>query len=481
MMFLNARTLCLLIVFIVSGSFDSGNTLEATQLAYPNVVLIVADDLGYGELGCYGGTEIPTPNLDALARRGVRLTNGYVTAPYCAASRAALMTGVYQTRFGFEFNPIGARNEDPEIGLPTRMNTIADHLRRAGYATSLIGKWHLGGTAKYHPQRRGFDEFFGFTHEGHYFVPPPYKNHTTWLRRRALPLGGRGRWTSPDGKMIWTTHMGGNEPAYDTNNPIVRGSQPVNEGRNLTEAFTREACDFIRRHESQPFFLYLAYNAVHSPLQARDDYMAKFAHIDDIQRRIFAGMLAHMDDGIGEVIQQLEASDLTENTLIIFLSDNGGPTKELTSSNAPLRDGKGSVYEGGLRVPFIVSLPGTLPEGRVVDVPITSMDAVVTALEMCTAKPRVSFDGTNVLPQLVGDSEAHPHEAIYWRLGKRQAMRAGRWKIARDLRRSAEWELYDLDEDIAEEYNLAEEMPDEVKRLGEMWQRWSDEQSDPAW
>ena len=158
----------------------------------PNIVLLVADDLGYGELGCQGNEEIPTPHIDSLAENGIRFTQGYVTAPFCSASRAGLMTGRYQTRFGYEFNPIGAKNEDPDAGLPLGERTIADILVDSGYVTRLIDKWHLGGTAKYNPIRRGFDEFFAFLHEGHYFVPTPYEGVTTWLRRKVLPGGGEG-------------------------------------------------------------------------------------------------------------------------------------------------------------------------------------------------------------------------------------------------------------------------------------------------
>ena len=196
------------------------------------------------------------------------MTQGYVTAAYCSASRAGLLTGRYQTRFGYEFNPIGAQNEDPAAGLPTSERTLADVLVNAGYVTGLIGKWHLGGTAKYHPIRRGFDEFFGFMHEGHYFVPPPYRQATTWLRRKVLPGGGMGRWTSTDGRSIFSTHMGYTEPDYDADNPIYRAGQPVDEQNYLTDAFTREAVDFIDRNADRPFFLYLAYNAVHSPALA---------------------------------------------------------------------------------------------------------------------------------------------------------------------------------------------------------------------
>ena len=346
----------------------------------PNVIFIVADDLGYGEPACYGGRDIPTPNIDRLAAEGIRFTQGYVTASFCAPSRAALLTGRYQTRFGFEANAIGAANADPRVGLPADQRTLAQRLRDTGYATALVGKWHLGGTPAFHPHRRGFDEFFGFLHEGHYYVPPPWQGVTTWLRRPALPDGAKGRWTSPDGRVVWTTHLGSIEPDYNADNPILRGSQPEAEPSNLTDAFTREACDFIQRHSSQPFFLYLAFNAVHSPLQATDRYLDKFSHIPDVHRRIFAAMLAHLDDGIGTVLEQLHYVGLDQNTLVVFLADNGGATRELTSSNRPLRGEKGSVFEGGIRVPFIIRWPARFPAGRVIDTPVISLDLAATAL-----------------------------------------------------------------------------------------------------
>jgi arylsulfatase B len=272
-----------------------------------------------------------------------------------------------------------------------------------------VGKWHLGGTAPFHPQRRGFDEFFGFLHEGHYYVPPPWQGVTTWLRRKTLPDGGQGRWTSPDGRIVWSTHLGSNENEYDTDNPLLRSSQPVDEKANLTDAFTREACDFIERHRSQPFFLYLAYNAVHSPMQGTDESMKKFAHIQDIQRRIFAAMLAHLDDSVGKVLAQLRACGVEENTLVVFLSDNGGPTKELTSSNAPLRGGKGDLWDGGIRVPFIVSWKTRIPAGRVMDVPVVSMDATATALELAGAvSGQAKRDGVSFMPLLAGKTTAVP-------------------------------------------------------------------------
>jgi arylsulfatase A-like enzyme len=266
-----------------------------------------------------------------------------------------LLTGRYGTRFGFEFNPVGAQNEHPENGLPLSERTLADGLREAGYVTGLVGKWHLGGNAKFHPQRRGFDEFFGFLHEGHYFVPPPWEGHSTWLRRKALPNGSQGRWTSADGRVTWTTHMNQIEPDYDANNPLLRSSQPVDEKTNLTDALTREAVSFIRRHREQPFFLYLSHAAVHSPMQGADAYMEKFSGIPDLHRRIFAAMLANMDDGVGGVLAVLRQEGLEDNTIIIFLSDNGGPTRELTSRNeegaASGRRGAGPVHHPVERPP----------------------------------------------------------------------------------------------------------------------------------
>ena len=449
----------------------------------PNLVVLFADDLGYGELGCQGNPEIPTPHIDSIARNGVRFTSGYVAGPNCSPSRAGLLTGRTPTRFGYEFNPIGARNEEPGHGLPANETTIAEALHDAGYTTGLFGKWHQGGSAPYHPFRHGFDEFFGFTHEGHYFVPPPYNGVTTMLRRKTLPGGGKGRWEGKKG-LVYTTHMGHDEPDYDANNPIIRGGQPVEETKYLTDALTREAVDFIDRHDDKPFFLYLAYNAVHSPLQGADAYMEKFAHIEDIHRRIFAAMLANLDDSVGAVLAQLRKSGLEEDTLVFFLSDNGGPTRELTSSNLPLRGEKGSMYEGAIRIPYMVQWKGKIPCGQVYHKPVSSFDifATIAANSDSVALPKVA-EGVDLLPYLTGQDTGTPHETLFWRQGGRTALLHGDWKLLRmsgwNKTGKAQWELYNLAQDLSEEHNLAKSQPERLAELTALWEKWNGGMREP--
>jgi arylsulfatase B len=450
----------------------------------PNVIVLFADDLGYGELSCQGNPEIPTPHIDSIAKNGVRFTAGYVAGPNCSPSRAGLLTGRIPTRFGYEFNPTGPLNEEPGFGLPAGEITIAEALHDGGYTTGLIGKWHQGGAAKFHPFRHGFDEFFGFTHEGHYFVPPPWDGVETLLRRKTLPGGSteKGYWYGE--KKLHFHNLLGNEPDYDANNPIVRGGQPVEETEYLTDALTREAVDFIDRHDDKPFFLYLAYNAVHSPLQGADAYMEKFAHIEDLHRRIFAAMLANMDDSVGAVMEQLRKSGLEENTLVFFLSDNGGPTKELTSSNLPLRGSKGQMYEGAIRVPFMVQWKGKIPAGGVYEKPVSSFDIFATAAANSaevTAPKQV--EGVDLIPYLTGENEGTPHETLFWRQGGRTALRHGDWKLVRMGGKfapgKAKWELYDLSKDLSEENNLAADEPGRLAKLVKLWEKHNSEMSEP--
>ena len=422
----------------------------------PNIVVIVADDLGYAELGCQGSADIRTPHIDSIARHGVRFTSGYVTAPVCSPSRAGLLTGRYQQRFGHELNAIGPQNRLPHVGLPTAERTIADNLRAAGYATGIVGKWHLGGTEPYHPQRRGFDEFFGFLHEGHFYVDGHRSQAVSLLRP--------------------------NEPPYDEQNPLLRGMQPVVDFGYLTGAFTREAVAFIERHRDRSFFLDLPYNAVHSPMQATEDDLVRFPEIKDRKRRIFAAMLAALDEGVGAVLGKLRETGLMQDTLVIFVSDNGGPTAELTSSNAPLRGGKGQLYEGGIRVPFLMQWESHLPGGVVYDRPVSSLDVLPTALAAAGVKRAdgAKLDGVDLLPYLGGRKDGSPQERLYWRYGGKAAIREGRWKLVRDGGEK-HWELYDLDKDIGEADDMAARQSEVVARLRAAWERWDSGLIQPLW
>jgi arylsulfatase B len=484
----NLLATSLIVVSCVVGSFvvaDESLSAErplSAERRQPNVVVILADDLGYGELGCQGNWQIPTPHIDSIASQGVRFTAGYVTGPNCSPSRAGLLTGRYGTRFGHEFNPIGAKNEDPAFGLPLTETTLAEVLRDAGYVTGAIGKWHLGGVARYHPQRRGFDSFFGFMHEGHFYLPAPWTGAATMLRRRTLPGGGLGRRTFGD--MTYSTRMGGNEPEYDANNPLVRDGQPEAEAAYLTDAFTREAIGFIDRQRDKPFFLYLAYNAVHSPLQGADAYVKKFASIEDVHRRIFAAMLSNLDDGVGAILTKLRAVGLENDTLVFFLSDNGGPTRELTSSNKPLRGEKGSLYEGGIRVPFMLRWPGRLSAGAGYDKPVSSTDIFATSLAAAGAKlqKELEVDGVDLMPYLSGEAHGSPHESLYWRQGRNTAVRVDDWKLVRhgSGKDEGQWELYDLAQDIGETKNLAEAERQRRDSLIGVWQKLNAQMIEPA-
>jgi arylsulfatase A-like enzyme len=428
-------------------------SIDANKQAYssekrsvPNILLILADDLGYADVGFQGCKDIPTPHLDALAAAGVRLTNGYVSGPYCSPTRAGLMTGRYQTRFGHEFNP-GSGN-----GLPLSETTIADRLTAAGYVTGLVGKWHLGELPQFHPQKRGFREFFGF-------------------------LEGMHDYFRPAG--------------------ILRGAEPAGKLDYTTDAFGREAVAFIERHRAEPWFLYLAFNAVHTPMQATDDRLAKFPGIADTQRRTYAAMTLALDEAVGKVRKKLADSGLEKNTLVVFFSDNGGPTMPGTtingSRNTPLRGSKRTTLEGGIRVPFVISWPGRIKPG-VDDRPVIQLDAHVTALAAAgvDVKPEWKLDGVNLLPFLSGEKAGAPHEALYWRLGQQMAIRVGDYKLVRydsnaDTRTGRSDQpvtaakLYRLADDIGESRDLAAAMPEKVKELQSQWDAWNATQAAPLW
>ena len=430
-----------------------GALLAQNSAPRPNVILIVADDLGYGELGCQGNPDVPTPHIDSLATNGVRFTNGYVTAPFCCPSRAGLMSGRYQTRFGHELNVVGKRNLDPEVGLPLSETTMAEALRAASYRTACVGKWHLGTAAKFHPQRRGFDEFFGFLQEGHFFAPPPYRGLTTRLRV--------------------------NEPPYDDNNPLMRGTEVIEEKGYLTNAFSREACAFIDRNARQPFFLYLPYNAVHSPMQARVEELRKHQGLMDEQRRVFAAMLADVDSGVRRVLETLRRHGIERNTIVIFLSDNGGPTAELTSSNKPLRGGKGQLFEGGIRVPFLIQWKGRIRGGRTLDAPVSALDLFPTVCAAAGAGlPKTKLDGVNLLPSLA-ESATIPQRDLFWRYGANLALRRADLKIVKQGEEV--WRLYDLARDLGETTDLSASRAREFMEMRRAADEWNAQMAPPLW
>jgi arylsulfatase A-like enzyme len=407
----------------------------------PNIILIVADDLGYGDLGVQGCKDIPSPNIDSIARNGVRFTNGYVSCPVCSPTRAGLATGRYQQRFGHEVNPGPADNSDPNFGLPLTETTLATRLKSLGYATGAFGKWHLGYAPQFHPMKRGFDEFFGFLGGSHSYVDA---------------LG-------------------------DKANPIRRGTEPVDEKEYTTMAFTREALSFIDRHQRDPFFVYLPFNSVHAPLQGLESYLARYSSIQDQKRRTYAAMHTAMDDCIGRVLKMLRDTKIEENTLVFFISDNGGPTPTTSSRNDPLRGFKAQVLEGGIRIPFIMQWKGHLPAGKVYDLPVISLDIHPTAMAAVggTIPADAKLDGVNLLPYLTGKSKNPPHDELFWRYGQQWAIRKGDWKLLSMAGGSPE--LYNLAKDIGEKNNLASAEPGKFKELEAAYASWNSQNIPPRW
>ncbi len=319
----------------------------------PNLVLILADDMGYGDIGCYGSKDVPTPHLDALAQGGVRFTDGYVSCAVCSPSRAALLTGRYQQRFGHEFNS-GPMEREAEVGfgLPVGEKILPDLLRSAGYRSIAIGKWHLGVRPGFHPLDRGFDEFFGFPAG----------------RRVVASDGDRGR-------------------LAERADPIRRGKEPVAEDRYLTDAFADEAVRFIERNRARPFFVYLAPNAIHTPLHALEKYVDRVAGIADEKHRMLAAMTVALDDAVGLLAGKLRELGLERDTLFVFLSDNGCPVSTGAGTNAPLNGEKVTYFEGGIRVPWIMRWPGRIPTGKVYREPVVSRDLMPTFLAAAICCP----------------------------------------------------------------------------------------------
>ena len=445
----------------------------------PNIVVVLADDLGYNDLGSFGSRTIRTPHLDALAQGGVRLTDGYVSAAVCSPSRAGLYTGRYQPRFGYEFNTSG---RDTVVGLPTDERTIADMLKSAGYATGLVGKWHLGKSEEHHPLNRGFDEYFGHLSGGSTYIDSRKEGVESWPAASAPT-------TRPAASAI-----------YD-------GFERVEVEEYLTDVFAEKAVDFIRRHKDERFFLMLTPNAPHTPLQATAEYTDRYRDVEPAGRRIFAAMVSSVDDYVGDVVAELRAHGLEENTLIVFFSDNGC-VKYLSQdicSNDPLSGSKRFHLEGGIRVPFIFHWPAGLHSGTTFEHPAISLDLFAT-FAAAAGSDETAQDSVNLLPYLRGENIDPPHEFLFWRAKPNMAVRWGNWKLWKVNRSDKTFDdftlggrrlpqvdhpgdspmgqmtvLYDLSADIGEQQNVAAEHPDVVERLEAALEKWNAQLAEPMW
>jgi arylsulfatase A-like enzyme len=409
----------------------------------PNVLILFADDLGYGDVGFNGCSDIPTPNIDSLAKNGTVFANGYVTCAVCGPSRAGLLSGRYQNRLGFEDNPGPFRQtKETQLGFPVKQKTIADRMKALGYSTGMIGKQHDGIGPEYNPVNRGFDEFFGFNNGAtDYFKP----------------------------------------------SKLVRGLKPIQmEQDYITDAFGDEAADFIRRHKENPFFLYVAFNAPHGPLHAKKEHLKKFKHIQNMTRRKYVSMVYSMDENIGKILSELREHDLEDNTLIFFLSDNGGP-KNIEANNGELRGQKGELYDGGIHVPFAVQWKGTLPAGQTIDHPVISLDILPTAVAAAGGKVSKDWklDGANLLPQLTGKTDDPPHDELCWRFLFQHCFRTSEWKLVKVKEKTGgkvrDWQLFRISEDVGEKNDVIKQYPEVAEELKKRYNSWTAELPAPQW
>lgn len=421
----------------------------AAEASKPNIIVIMADDMGYADAGFTGSKDIKTPHLDSLAASGVVFRQGYVTHPFCGPSRAALMAGRYQHRFGFETNPAYDPG-NPYLGIDPGEILFPQRLQKAGYRTGIIGKWHLGASPAFHPNKRGFDHFYGFLGGGHDYFR---------IELREPVLEGYLQ-------------------------ALERNGKPAELQGYLTTALAEDAARFVTAEKEKPFFLYLAFNAPHTPAQAPKEDIARYAHIPDKRRRVYAAMVDVMDAGIGKVIGALDQNGLRENTLIFFLSDNGGPQDKESasggngSSNVPFRGGKGDLSEGGVRVPFIASWPARIRPGTTFDAPISSLDIAATAVALAGAgaSSGPALDGVDLIPNLVGEKSTPPHETLFWR-GDDGAS----WSILthdgyKHWRQTASQPafLHHLRNDIGEAKDLASEESGRAQQLRQKWLKWNE-------
>jgi arylsulfatase A-like enzyme len=431
---------------VVSALAESDAAKAAATL--PNIIIFLADDLGYADIGVNGCKDIPTPNIDSIAKNGVRFTDGYATHCVCSPSRAGLMSGMYQHRFGFEANSGPEKYAADNFGLPREIPTLAEKLKGAGYATGMIGKWHIGFKEGLRPHERGFDYHFGFL------------------------SGAR-------------TYL----PGKTDNDPVVRNGEPVTTTKYLTDEFADEAVAFLDRSKEKPFFLYFAFNAVHSPMD-ENPYSAALTGIADEKRRTYGGMLSGLDAAVGKVLAKVRELGQEENTLIFFYADNGGPTTQTTSRNDPLRGQKAQFYEGGIRVPFLMQWKAKVKAGGTYTQPVMGFDCHATALAAAkvaaalaasdSAKAETTLDGINLLPHLLGEKTTPPHDYLCWRAGTQKAIRMGDWKLVQEGR-SGSAELFNLKTDLSETTDLAVKEVAKFDELAAKFAEWEKGMKPAQW
>ncbi|SFC03832.1 Arylsulfatase A [Algibacter lectus] len=439
------------IIKLVLGAFLISTSFLNVSAQKKNIIFLFADDAGYHDFGFQGSKTFPTPNLDNLAAEGMVFNEAYTTDSVCGPSRAGLLTGMYQQRYGIEENNVPGYMSDSskllgdEMGLPLGINTVADYLNPLGYKSIVLGKWHLGNADRYHPLNRGFDEFYGFRGGARSF----------W------PLSLKAALDRPEDRM-------------------EKGFGLFEEPKKyLTDAIADEACDFMERHKEEPFFMYVSFNAVHSPLEATDEDLAKIKGLTGNRKKLAAMTLA-LDRACGTILKKLKALGLEENTLIVFSNDNGGPDGTETS-NYPLSGCKSNFLEGGIRVPFIMKLPGVIKPKTEYKKAISMLDMVPTFVNIAggNASELKGLDGVDLMPFITNKNNNAPHERLFWKIENRGVVREGDWKLLRYPDRPAE--LYNIAEDITENNDLALKHPKKVREMYKTLFNWEAELERPLW
>ncbi len=427
----------LLALFFCAFSLVKTRVYQTIAATKPNIIIILVDDAGYADFGFMGSKDLQTPNIDSLAAHSVKFTDAHVTASVCSPSRAGLLTGRYQQRFGYECN-----EGEGYTGMDTAQPVLPQLLLQQGYATAAFGKWHLGFQPGQQPQQKGFQYFFGFL------------------------SGSRSYFYQP-----------GKDDLVGAATALLDGHRQIKFDGYLTDLLGDKAVEYIRGNNGQPFFMYWAPNAVHSPLEASRADLEKF---ENHPRQKLAAMTYALDRAVGKIINALKQKGLFENTLIFFLSDNGGAANN-QSSNFPLKGFKGNKYEGGHRVPFLVSWPGQISGNRQFHGITSSLDILPTALEAAGVKnkPKYTPDGVSLLPFLLKAGKGNPHQQIFWRKGDAAAVRFQQYKLIRVA--GAGDRLYNLDNDPGEMNDLQKRRPAVYSALKQKLLAWEADKMKPAW